>query len=116
MVVAMAVQKSDAFISRSSLKTDVMANSTALIDLLKAEVTVLCLREAIRQQAPPFMSCSFCTTAAERQSFHLYNNTDTLYVYNNTNALAVYVASETTEVGKAESYCSRGDLDRKTRA
>lgn len=44
----MAVQKSEAFISWSSLETDVMANSTALIDLLKAEVTVLCLREASR--------------------------------------------------------------------
>lgn len=112
----MAVQKSDAFISLSSLKTDVMVNSTALIDCPKAEVTVLCRREVIRWQAPPFMSCSFCTPAAVRQSFHLYNNTDTLYVYNNTKALAVYTASETTEVGKAESYCSRGDLDRKTRA
>lgn len=112
----MAVQKSDAFISLSSLKIDVMVNSTALIDCLKAEVTVLCLHEVIRWQAPPFTSCSFCTPAAVRQSFHLYNNTDTLYVYNNANALAVYTASETTEVGKAESYCSRGDLDRKTRA
>lgn len=112
----MVVQKSDAFISLSSLKTDVMVNSTALIDRPKAEVTVLCLCEVIRRQAPPFTSCNFCTPAAVRQSFHVYNNTDTLYVYNNTNALAVYTASETTEVGRAESYCSHGDLDRKTRA
>lgn len=110
----MAVQKSHAFISLGSLKTDVMANSMALTDRPKAEVTVLCLREVICGRHLPSRAAS--APQLQCDSFHLYNNTDTLYVYNNTNALAVYAANETTEVGKAESYCSRGDLDRKTRA
>lgn len=52
-MVVMAVQKSHAFISLSSLKTDAMANSTALTDRPKAEVTVLCLREVIRGRHLP---------------------------------------------------------------
>lgn len=74
----------------------------------------LCVYEITLRQGPSFISCGFCTTVSARQSFYFYNNTDTLYFHNNTNALTVYVVGETTKVRKAESYCSHGDLDKKT--